>query len=134
MVPAQTAVSVVFQHTATRRWLRPWGFKPKPLFRMFQHTATRRWLRLISVVSLRARKVSTHSHPKVAAVSLSRRSRTNRLFQHTATRRWLPQVGFLITKDFDVSTHSHPKVAAQDLCKTAEIYQVSTHSHPKVAA
>ena len=79
----------MFQHTATRRWLHPDRIKfPHPL--MFQHTATRRWLPRIANTTLRDVltfqhtatrrwlqadgdeyldyiKVSTHSHPKVAA-------------------------------------------------------------------
>ena len=78
--------------------------------------------------------VSTHSHPKVAAISFHYKisfcccfntqppeggckakvsyNTARRWFQHTATRRWLPLVGSV--RDFMsfVSTHSHPKVAA----------------------
>ena len=56
-------------------------------------------------------EVSTHSHPKVAAVSL---------------------VGQL--RITDVSTHNHPKVAADLGGLEAAETQVSTHSHPKAAA
>ena len=55
---------------------------------MFQHTATRRWLRGISVIDSIFRNVSTHSHPKVAA-NCAFLLNFQRLFQHTATRRWL---------------------------------------------
>ena len=37
----------------------------------------------------RVMKVSTHSHPKVAALERSREQYLKELFQHTATRRWL---------------------------------------------
>ena len=57
-------------------------------------------------------KVSTHSHPKVAA-SNNGKSAVNALL---------------------VSTHSHPKVAAKILYKCYYNHNVSTHSHPKVAA
>ena len=76
-----------FQHTATRRWL-PDAELMQVLQAMFQHTATRRWLPAHSYQKetlsgfntqppeggcdgKRSRsvspKVSTHSHPKVAA-------------------------------------------------------------------
>ena len=101
----------MFQHTATRRWL-PLSVlvhfrKPK-----FQHTATRRWLLMAQGILLqrlggfntqppeggcfikgfywhRIAKVSTHSHPKVAAF----------------INHYRPTMA-------KVSTHSHPKVAA----------------------
>ena len=55
----------------------------------FQHTATRRWLLFIPDKIGCDPIVSTHSHPKVAAVAL---------------------IGLVDV--VDVSTHSHPKVAA----------------------
>ena len=57
---------------------------------MFQHTATRRWLPIASYVSKAKKDVSTHSHPKVAAL--------------------LKQENYALA---EVSTHSHPKVAAR---------------------
>ena len=57
---------------------------------MFQHTATRRWLLLLNDMNIDSAKVSTHSHPKVAAIELER-----------------------IYAYLKVSTHSHPKVAAK---------------------
>ena len=82
----------------------------------------------------KASSVSTHSHPKVAAIPIFRLShlhssfqhtatrrwlRTNKkmhnvllMFQHTATRRWLQPVKYNIDGEPSVSTHSHPKVAA----------------------
>ena len=81
-------LSYVFQHTATRRWLRvPGAFSN--CSELFQHTATRRWLPRKSCVILNTSSVSTHSHPKVAAFIIL--SIYNRII---------------------VSTHSHPKVAA----------------------
>ena len=77
--------------------------------------------------------VSTHSHPKVAAIFT--RNATGRLYVSTHSH---PKVAaqprennFL---DFAVSTHSHPKVAAQYQYTRAKFHWVSTHSHPKVAA
>ena len=81
------------------------------VFYQFQHTATRRWLLRIRRISCVPRcfntqppeggcflclylshtcdKVSTHSHPKVAASQRQSNPKQPR-FQHTATRRWLP--------------------------------------------
>ena len=55
--------------------------------------------------------VSTHSHPKVAALGV-----------------------VLSEPHMAVSTHSHPKVAAARCGLAALRDGVSTHSHPKVAA
>ena len=57
---------------------------------MFQHTATRRWLPEQNLILFFNKLVSTHSHPKVAAL--------NSRFTDGIKR---------------VSTHSHPKVAAR---------------------
>ena len=102
---------------------------------MFQHTATRRWLQEIEAPAFSLLGVSTHSHPKVAAIDSWSELATQLLFQHTATRRWLhnlhslngvqlcfntqpPEGGCLSNnlvpvKEGNVSTHSHPKVAAK---------------------
>ena len=57
----------VFQHTATRRWLRQ-EFTNWLRTYKFQHTATRRWLLGDDVIGkINDLSVSTHSHPKVAA-------------------------------------------------------------------
>ena len=56
---------------------------------LFQHTATRRWLRMEKKIKRRGNRVSTHSHPKVAA-SAGITTGFELEFQHTATRRWLP--------------------------------------------
>ena len=120
----------------------------------FQHTATRRWL-AVAVQAGAVDAVSTHSHPKVAAVVLPeymsglqfQHTATRRwllqhisangsymLFQHTATRRWLSRSGSIDLTP-RVSTHSHPKVAARTYGQRHPIVGiVSTHSHPKVAA
>ena len=102
-----------FQHTATRRWLlAPSRLSTAEL--QFQHTATRRWLQMRDYSFERAGKVSTHSHPKVAAVHsitifhqstcfntlppeggclrLKTKTAQKWMFQHTATRRWLQQL------------------------------------------
>ena len=100
---------------------------------MFQHTATRRWLPAYMGNHSSSKVVSTHSHPKVAAlstdtgeitVSVSTHSHpkvaavkvldlmTLTEFQHTATRRWLRFNLDVYRRQGDVSTHSHPKVAA----------------------
>ena len=99
-----------FQHTATRRWL-PKGLTLENCPVEFQHTATRRWLLPKFPTGFFSQRVSTHSHPKVAA-------------HH--------RYGFRCTEK--VSTHSHPKVAAATEPAPQPKLEVSTHSHPKVAA
>ena len=145
----------MFQHTATRRWLRNNRyFNEKPI--KFQHTATRRWLLArVSTVG-QSYEVSTHSHPKVAAGKGGRPKSLTEVsthshpkvaadvdfignaliakFQHTATRRWLLLFRLTLRLGSLVSTHSHPKVAAAVIRPISELIAVSTHSHPKVAA
>ena len=101
---------------------------------LFQHTATRRWLPNVANQIQTWLLVSTHSHPKVAALlafSVLTSStgfntqppeggcyrqihitKNHQRFQHTATRRWLPNAFKKISYNRIVSTHSHPKVAA----------------------
>ena len=107
---AMAAVLPVFQHTATRRWLQE-NLEHNLSFFVFQHTATRRWLPSTVSTSISAIRVSTHSHPKVAAA--------------------FEQLAHLARA---VSTHSHPKVAAVAHQFDSICQAVSTHSHPKVAA
>ena len=105
-----TPPPAAFQHTATRRWLRPCVIDQGRFF-MFQHTATRRWLPARFEIAPLDLIVSTHSHPKVAAnwrapfagcrcgfntqppeggcVDGQFAYNGVALFQHTATRRWL---------------------------------------------
>ena len=100
-----------FQHTATRRWLpigmqlitpanRGFNTQPpeggcmrepriKTRYVSFQHTATRRWLPIILRYDVVSFSVSTHSHPKVAALYTNLSIYILTMFQHTATRRWL---------------------------------------------
>ena len=85
---ARRQIARAFQHTATRRWLRRLRVIFEPSAK-FQHTATRRWLPTRSARKLSMVEVSTHSHPKVAAIN------TN-----------------IVAGRIIVSTHSHPKVAA----------------------
>ena len=127
-------VERLFQHTATRRWL-PTMTVRRRYFPLFQHTATRRWLPTYRKIISAFYEVSTHSHPKVAALGIlagivptksfntqppeggcratSAMPFVSQLFQHTATRRWLLGKTLLVTQHLAVSTHSHPKVAAK---------------------
>ena len=78
--------------------------------------------------------VSTHSHPKVAACAAGR---AMYLLYRFNTQP--PEGGCLIAMLDQaglsgVSTHSHPKVAADRHARCRKSYRVSTHSHPKVAA
>ena len=123
---------VLFQHTATRRWLvrrringryRRLGFNTQPpeggwimlktmmIFMLwFQHTATRRWLELVAHLPECNPAVSTHSHPKVAGWQSILAVRRRCCFNTQP-----PEGGWLAKnkrKDWRrVSTHSHPKVA-----------------------
>ena len=79
--------------------------------RLFQHTATRRWLRLKKAIYIRHIDVSTHSHPKVAA-SVGKRNADHHYVSthsHPKVAATLQKTAFTIPI---VSTHSHPKVAA----------------------
>ena len=126
-------------------------------YMVFQHTATRRWLRILQQVFNVDIRVSTHSHPKVAADKdpemiiavlgfntqppeggckvkahiflgdysfntqppeggcqvLKTVHKSLFVFQHTATRRWLQICAAESWALVTVSTHSHPKVAAK---------------------
>ena len=125
------ALVISFQHTATRRWL-PDGLYISPVFRLFQHTATRRWLRrspecfsqihgfntqppeggcVIDKEVLINPGVSTHSHPKVAAVGHTGIKRPKTSFNTQPPEGGCGYVAFG-GKNQKVSTHSHPKVAA----------------------
>ena len=78
---------------------------------MFQHTATRRWLREFAVVGKIAQLVSTHSHPKVAAASAWLCRAKSYVSTHSHPK--VAAQGLLKQADkLNVSTHSHPKVAA----------------------
>ena len=83
---------------------------------LFQHTATRRWLRSINYVRNFSGNVSTHSHPKVAAFDCLIALLAQALFQHTATRRWL-QFHFLRVWRCAFRFNTQPKVAAKQ-CRT----------------
>ena len=100
----------------------------------FQHTATRRWLQTQSYHPYYCSSVSTHSHPKVAAIWISKLQRKRSsfntqppeggcyckrsiLWQHWRFNTQPPEGGcdilyFLANLAIEVSTHSHPKVAA----------------------
>ena len=79
------------------------------------------------------RLVSTHSHPKVAALAIKRIS-----LQYARFNTQPPEGGCLPQREnaprYNVSTHSHPKVAALADALNGMKTGVSTHSHPKVAA
>ena len=64
--PVPSTFDIVFQHTATRRWLGGVREAERGGKREFQHTATRRWLVKGTDLTAEFLNVSTHSHPKVA--------------------------------------------------------------------
>ena len=121
----------MFQHTAPRRWLLlahcgfalHWRFNTQPpeggcfdcgliyiINRSF-NTQPPEGGCIPGDDLIVSQCVSTHRHPKVAAVKVK-----------------LPLAAT------PVSTHSHPKVAASSSVFELAIPSVSTHSHPKVAA
>ena len=81
---------------------------------MFQHTATRRWLRAIKEGFMNTLSVSTHSHPKVAAGQLTGGEANTAVSTHShpkvAAESWANDIRLM-----RVSTHSHPKVAANSI-------------------
>ena len=145
-----------FQHTATRRWL-PSATAFINSSSLFQHTATRRWLHQCDHLVPLATPVSTHSHPKVAALMAHWQAALRIPFQHTATRRWLQTLlnrlnwqakcfntqppeggcpgGSAIGCKFIMFQHTATRrwLQAKRSSFTQSI-SVSTHSHPKVAA
>ena len=78
----------------------------------FQHTATRRWLPAVCAACLSSRKVSTHSHPKVAARRRRRLGRRKSSFNTQPPEGGCSMIHGIHVYGDDVSTHSHPKVAA----------------------
>ena len=104
------AASVSFQHSATRRWLQNTLAQGEVLKR-FNTQPPEGGCLWQTVQEPELPKVSTLSHPKVAA-----------------RRQGGLQLGTL------VSTLSHPKVAAGKYSQKNPLYSVSTLSHPKVAA
>ena len=153
-LPLRRANLLLFQHTATRRWLPIFVHRigvggivsthshPKVAARLsflrsqYSRVSTHSHPKVAAQIGRERGAntgVSTHSHPKVAA-SGKQRYRGIGKFQHTATRRWLldtETTGFYYDR---VSTHSHPKVAATPHGSAKVNSKVSTHSHPKVAA
>ena len=123
----------LFQHTATRRWLR-YGCRTNLLHDRFQHTATRRWLRASSRNWHKSNRVSTHSHPKVAARGAVGRGVPRGVSTHSHPKVAACHAFPLNVDGISVSTHSHPKVAAIRIKRQDLTAEVSTHSHPKVAA
>ena len=103
---------VLFQHTATRRWLPHHTFvsiailncfntqppeggcirkrQSPPHYLQFQHTATRRWLPANKAYIPQVRMFQ-HTATRRWLRSFSWRYESSFGFQHTATRRWLRQ-------------------------------------------
>ena len=124
---------VMFQHTATRRWLlasHSWN----EYIAQFQHTATRRWLLPVLCFILEFAAGFNTQPPEGGCAFLKILSR------HIGSFNTQPPEGgcfaktFYLFSCFLVSTHSHPKVAALVMGIRNANCKVSTHSHPKVAA
>ncbi len=100
----------------------------------FQHTAARRRLPTFTALDNAGKNVSTHSHPKVAALDYF--SHNHKILTFNTQP---PEGGCTNSRENGscryLSTHSHPKVAAMGgLTRIGERSLLSTHSHPKVAA
>ena len=78
--------------------------------------------------------VSTHSHPKVAALSIVNSKPEQWCFNTQPPEGGCPSFFCSHHARHAVSTHSHPKVAANISQQKVVELTVSTHSHPKVAA
>ena len=126
------------------------------LLLVFQHTAARR--RLLRERSGRhlTRAVSTHSRPKAAANSTSKRVQGLSVSTHSRPKAAAPfhlailrchncfntqppEGGCFVdaaigVRREDVSTHSRPKAAAHRPDELQPAMHVSTHSRPKAAA
>ena len=100
----------------------------------FQHTATRRWLPRTIARLNRNLAVSTHSHPKVAAVQVRYYRLATAVSTHSHPKVAASDGRMATPPGLGVSTHSHPKVAASKVAPLCVTHSVSTHSHPKVAA
>ena len=77
--------------------------------------------------------VSTHSHPKVAASGIIMTLRYFIMFQHTATRRWLRLEEAPSGTLYGFNTQP-PEGGCNSEHRGDTRVTVSTHSHPKVAA
>ena len=91
------------------------GCKTKPRISsqniLFQYTATRRWLHLINLLIITPRMVSIHSHPKVAAYMFCMDNEFGAVSIHSHPK--VAAINALTAKVGNaVSIHSHPKVAA----------------------
>ena len=94
---------LMFQHTATRRWLLPGRPSAAPTAR-FNTQPPEGGCVAHPPAGDEQQRVSTHSHPKVAAWPAPA-SLGGLMFQHTATRRWLPG-GFPLLADTPAFQHT----------------------------
>ncbi len=121
----------LFQHTAARRRLGK-NINNPPTVDMFQHTAARRRLELYQNQSFHSDYVSTHSRPKAAG-----KSKTKRRLCFVVSTHSRPKAAGMKSKTLFqsevVSTHSRPKAAGLKQCIAVANRQVSTHSRPKAA-
>ena len=128
-----TALIIVFQHTATRRWLPLNPTDTSLALLCFNTQPPEGGCQGDRRCHHQYRRFNTQP-PEGGCINSQQYHQIQRWFQHTATRRWLHDIG-KTTEQIDlVSTHSHPKVAAKNLGRSSSTKSVSTHSHPKVAA
>ena len=125
---------LVFQHTATRRWLGGGVKSSQGLPSVSTHSHPK-VAGTALILNWRREAVSTHSHPKVAGLGVSGWPKWSASFQHTATRRWLGVHGRKIRSDgrFNTQPPEGGWLCARLPRRESGPCNVSTHSHPKVA-
>ena len=122
-----------FQHTATRRWL-PRPTTPPLSGRGFNTQPPEGGCTVGELNILYLHKVSTHSHPKVAAGCLF-----IGIFRGLRFNTQPPEGGCTITCAAEISQHCFNTQPPEGGCMLQVVTlsvraPVSTHSHPKVAA
>ena len=131
-IPMESPIkSLMFQHTAARRWLVLHLFL-SIFLRLFQHTAARRRLDKTTANRQLPKAVSTHSRPKAAGL---------RLFLRLATASFNtqpPEGGWQIRcpcKPFGRRFNTQPPEGGwkREYSQSRKAAKVSTHSRPKAA-
>ena len=100
---------LMFQHTATRRWLQSNALTPDYIGE-FQHTATRRWLQCAIILS--KEQASFNTQPPEGGCNGKHKTNEVKNGFNTQPPEGGCQGSLSMAKVRIVSTHSHPKVAA----------------------
>ena len=105
-----------------------------PRIILFQHTATRRWLPQRLVYQYQNGAVSTHSHPKVAAATNLTTPLRPTVSTHSHPKVAAPSNRATESNPRCFNTQPPEGGCLRKKRTTATLKVVSTHSHPKVAA